>query len=75
MPAGQYVYRYGRLDLHFQKSALAPDGRITTYRYRGYAKGNELDRLANCAIPDAAVAAPHRTSRYAALAQFSSVRH
>ncbi|MDQ3522472.1 MAG: hypothetical protein M3434_09075, partial [Gemmatimonadota bacterium] len=50
--------------LSFPKEALAPDGRTISYRYRGYANGAELDRLANCVIPRSAMAVEMMDKRF-----------
>jgi hypothetical protein len=63
-PKGPHKYRYGRIQLTFPKEALAPDGRTISYRYRGYANGAELDRLANCVIPRSAMAVEMMDKRF-----------
>jgi len=51
-PDGLYRYRYGRLELKFPRSALAPDGSTVHYRYRVRRQGEDPTRLAICVIPN-----------------------
>lgn len=50
-PGGTNPWTYGRLDLHFPKTALASDGATMRYHYRRYTPEGTLLRLANCVIP------------------------
>lgn len=63
-PGGPHAYRYGRLNLKFPRSALAPDGATMRYRFRVYDRDGEIERLANCVIPRTAEAARIMSRRF-----------
>ena len=50
-PDGPDRYRYGHLELHFPRKALAPDGSTLLYRFRAQREGRDPDVVANCVIP------------------------
>jgi len=63
-PGGQHAYRYGRLNLGFPKSAIAPNGETMRYRFRAYGKGGQVLALANCVIPRTVPAVEQMNRRF-----------